>query len=77
MCLSNISTEISCDLQLHPQPISGNGMGSPGMNRFYWKLLILGREWPHAIIGTKGVLIYARIFLILVLPSHLLVIHVQ
>lgn len=61
MCLSNISTEISHDLQLHPQPISGNGMGSLGMNRFHWKLLILGRtrEWPRAVIGTEDVLFYA------------------
>lgn len=42
MSLSNVSTEISCDLQLHPQSISGNGMGSLGMNRFYWKPIILG-----------------------------------
>lgn len=53
--------KLSRDLQLHPQPISGNGMDSLGMNRFYWKLLMLGRtrEWPCAIIGTKGVLIYS------------------
>lgn len=75
MSLSNVSTEISCDLQLHPQSISGNGMGSLGMNRFYWKLIILGMASCYH--STKGVLIYARIFLILVLPSHLLVIHMQ